>query len=398
MSGDFTSTKNPSATALSIEMSAIKQIELLSKEQKGVMSLAQGIPSFPTASHIRQAAHKAINDGLVDKYTSPFGIDSLREAIAKKLQKENKIKADVSQIIVTHGALEGLMATFMALLNPSDEIIILSPDYASHITQTVIARNGTRPVMVALVETEEEWILDPEQIDAAINPRTKAILICNPCNPTGKVYSISELKLIAEIALKHNLFIITDEIYEHLTFGRNKHVSIGSFPEVSARTISVFGVSKSYSMTGWRIGYVVSNSKLTSQIIKIHDSLVTCATAVSQYAALAAITGPQDIVEKYRQEYQSRLEFVTSQLSKTDKLIFIKPQGAYYIFPRFKKTVNDNDVARRILEEAKVAVVPGSAFGLGGQNHIRISFGGDDKKLKIAIPRLLDFLNSSRTV
>lgn len=384
--------KEPAEMVSEIDVSSIKKIQLMATEDKAVISLAQGIPSFFTADHIRTAAKKAIDANLVDKYTSGYGIDPLRQAIVTKLKRDNAITADISQIIVTHGAIEALMAVFMTILNPQDEVIVLTPDYASHITQTRIARHGGRPIFVPLLETERGWVLDPEKIEAAITPQTKALLMCNPCNPTGKVYSYEELKEIARIGEKYNLFIITDEIYEYFTFDKKKHISIGSFPEVRDRVISIFGLSKSYAMTGWRIGYIVASKKLITQIFKIHDSLVTCPTAVSQYAALAALEGKQDIVLEYKKAYEKRRQIVIDALKKTDKLSLVPPEGAYYAFPKLTFPVDDYELAIRLVREAKVAVVPGSAFGLAGENHIRISFGGDEKLLKEGLERLIRYI------
>lgn len=390
--GKFSFLKEPSDAVSAIDVSAIKKLQLMASEDKSVISLAQGIPSFFTAPHIKQAAKEAIDKNLSDKYTSGYGIDTLRGAIVSKLQKDNNIRVDMSQIIVTHGGIEALMAVFMTILNPQDEVIVLTPDYASHITQTRIARHGGRPIFVPLTETENGWMLDSGKIESGVTQNTKAILVCNPCNPTGKVYSYDELKEIARIAEKYNLFIITDEIYEYFTFDNKKHISIASFPEAQDRTISVFGLSKSYAMTGWRIGYVVASKKLIGQIFKIHDSLVTCPTAVSQYAALAALQGEQDIVKEYRDAFEKRRNIVVDALKQTDKLQLVLPEGAYYAFPKITVPVDDYELAIRLVREAKVAVVPGSAFGLGGENHLRISFGGEEKLLKEGLERLVKYI------
>ena len=386
--------KEPSYIAQALDVSAFKKIQLMHNEIPGSISLAQGIPSFGTYDHIREAAIKSIRDGLVDKYTVGYGIAPLREAIVQKVRRDNKVDCNVENVIVTHGGIEALMSVFLALLNPQDEVLILTPDYASHITQTRIARHGGRPVFVSLDETKEGFVLDPQKIEAAITPDTKAILVCNPCNPTGKVYTMQELKEIARIALKYNLFIISDEIYEYFLYDKKKHISIGSFKEVADRCISIFGVSKTYAMTGWRIGYIVANKKLSDQIFKIHDSLVTCPTAVSQYAALAAITGPQDNVEYYLKEFTKRKKIVMDALKKTNKVTCVVPEGAYYAFPKFKSPIDDYDFAVRAMRNAKVAVVPGSAFGLGGEHHIRISYGCEEPELKEGMKRLVDYIES----
>lgn len=382
----------PSQASASIEVSLIKKMQLLANKDKSVISLAQGIPSFQTPEHIRQAAKDAIDADLVDKYTTGYGIDALREEIVKKVSRDNNIRADVEQVIVTHGGIEALMSIFMALLDPSDEIIVLTPDYASHITQTRIVRHGGIPVFVQLTETPGGWVLDAEKLEAAVTAQTKAILICNPCNPTGKVYSKEELKEIARIAKNYNLFIIADEMYEYFTFEGKKHVSIGSMQEVADRVISVFGVSKSYCMTGWRIGYIVAEKHLVSHIFKIHDSLITCPTVVSQYAALAALRGKQTVVKNYRDAFFKRRQIVIDELAKCKKLELVKPEGAYYAFVKVRGDVDDYDLSMRLLNEAKVAVVPGSAFGPGGESHMRISFGGDEAQLREGLRRLVGYL------
>ncbi len=386
----------PASAIASIEASPIKKMQLLANADSKIISLAQGIPSFATPMHIKLAAKKAIDENLVDKYTSGYGIDTLREAIVTKLKRDNKIQADVSQVIVTHGGIEALMSIFLSLLNPSDEIIVLTPDYASHITQIRIVRQGGIPVFVPLTETPSGWVMDAERVEGAITQNTKAILICNPCNPTGKVYSKAELSEVARIAKKYNLFIITDEMYEYFVYDGKKHISIGSMPEVADRVISVFGLSKSYAMTGWRVGYIVAEKHLISHIFKVHDSLVTCPAAVSQYAALAALQGPQDVVKEFRNVFAKRRQIVMDELRKTDKLELVKPEGAYYAFIKVAGNVDDYDLSMQLLHEAKVAVVPGSAFGPGGESHIRISFGCEEEQLKEGLRRLVGYLEKNR--
>lgn len=383
--------KKPSVITSSIEVSAIKRLELMGRQVEGSVSLAQGIPSFETPKHIKKAAKDAIDKGLSDKYTAGYGIEELRVALAKKLKRDNNIAVDPSQVMVTHGGIEALMAVFISILNPGDEIIIITPDYASHITQTIIAHHGGKPVFVPLDE-KNDWAFDPERLEGAITQNTKAVLICNPSNPIGKVYTEKELKSLADVAIRHNLYIITDEMYEYFTFDGTKHISIASFPEVADRTISVFGLSKSYAMTGWRIGYVVAGREMSKQIFKVHDSLVTCPTAVSQYAALAAIEGSQDCVGEFSQAFKKRRQIVVDELAKTDMISLVVPKGAYYAFPKIHSEIDDYELAVRLVKEAGVSTVPGSAFGLGGENHLRISFGCEEKQLKEGLRRLVQFL------
>lgn len=386
--------KEPSYAVTSIELSAIKRLELMSREQPGVISLAQGIPSFATPAHIKKAAHTAIKKGLCDKYTPGYGIAPLREAIRQKLAKDNHIKTEVANVTATHGGIEAMMAAFIAILNKNDEVIFLTPDYASHITQSIIAHYGARPVFVPLDE-ENNWSLVPERLESAVTQKTKAILICNPSNPIGKVYSQSELAKIAEIAKKYNLYIISDETYEYFVFDGTKHISIASLPDAADRTISVFSLSKTYSMTGWRIGYAVASRSVSAELMKVHDSIVTCPAAVSQYAAIAALEGTQKCVEEFRKEYISRRQIVVNALKKTDKLTMVLPKGGYFAFLKIKNTIDDYELAVKLVKEAKVAVVPGSAFGLGGAGHIRISFGCEPAQLKEGLKRLITFVNKN---
>ncbi len=376
-----------------INVSAIKRVELLARSKKGVVSLAQGIPSFFTPDYIKDAAKLAMDQNLTDKYTPGYGIEPLRVAIAEKVKRDNNITINPSQVIVTHGGLEALMAVFLSLLDVRDEIIILTPDYASHITQVSIATHGRMPICVPLQETDKGWTINSALLEASITPHTKAILICTPSNPTGKVYTRQELSYLAKLAIKHNLYIISDEMYEYFTYDNRKHISIGSFPEVQDRVITVFGVSKSYSMTGWRIGYVTASQPLIDTIFKVHDSLVTCPTAVSQYAALAAIQGDNKIITTYKQAYEKRRAMVIDALSQTDRLSFTPPEGAYYSFPKILAPVDDQQLVMDLINKAKVAVVPGSAFGKGGEGHIRISFGTDEKNLEEGLDRFVNYIN-----
>ncbi len=388
-SNRLTNKLNPSTLAAGIEVSMIKRMQLLANKDSSIISLAQGIPSFKTPEHICEAAKKAIDEHLVDKYTSGYGIEPLREAIAEKVTRDNKIKTSSSQVLVTHGGIEAVMSAFMALLDPHDEIIILTPDYASHITQARIISNGKMPICVPLTETVEGWILDEQKLEDSISPNSKAILICNPCNPTGKVYSEAELKAIVRIAERHNLYIITDEMYEYFTFDGKKHISIASLPGAKERTISIFGFSKSYAMTGWRVGYVVAEEQLISQMIKVHDSLVTCPTVVSQYAALAALQGPQDAVRGFHRAFERHRQIVCDAVKRSDRLKLILPEGSYFAFVKVDRQTDDYELALRLMQDAKVAVVPGSSFGTGGESHIRISFGCEEDALREGLQRLI---------
>ena len=386
-------TPEASHIAMSLDMTAIKKIQLMCLKTPGAISLAQGVPSFATPEYIKEAAKTAIINGNADKYTPSFGIEPLREEIAKKVKKFNNIEATKDNVIVTHGATEAMMAIFMSLFNPEDEIVILTPAYATHLTQIRLTRNSGKPIMVPLAETENGWELDVSRIESSITRKTKAILFSNPTNPIGKVYTEEELQQIAAIAKRHNLFILTDEMYEYFTFDEKKHISIGSFPDVADRTISIFGLSKTYAMTGWRIGYIVAGKSIRDEIVKVNDAIITSPTAVSQYAALAALQGGKETIEIFKQEFQKRRDIVVAELMKTDKLSFEVTQGGYYIFPKIEFELDDYDFAVEMLKEAKVGVVPGSAFGIGGENHIRISFGGETEDMREGARRFVEYIN-----
>ncbi len=374
-----------------IEVSAIKRLQLMAARHPGTVSLAQGIPAFDTPANIREAAKDAIDKGLADRYTPGYGIEPLRQAIVNKLKRDNNIDVKPEQVIVTHGGIEAMIATFIAVLNPADEVIFLSPDYASHITQAVIAHYGARPIYVPLDESRG-WALDPQKLEAAVSQNTKAILICNPSNPIGKVYTNQELSEIVRIAKRRNLYIISDETYEYITFDNTKHISIASLPGALERTISIFSLSKTYSMTGWRIGYTVSSQAVANQLFKVHDSLVTCPTAVSQYAAIEAITGPQTAVDEFRNIYKKGRQIVIEALQKTNKLELVTPIGGYFAFIKVNNDIDDYELAIKLVKEAGVAVVPGSAFGLGGEHHIRVSFGCEEKDLREGMKRLVEYI------
>lgn len=378
-------------------VAATKEMNIYAAEFPGTILLAQGVPSFPTPEHINEAAGKAIADASkgTGKYTHGSGIWPLREAIAEKVDRDNGIKATPEQIIVTHGGIQAVLSTFQTLLNRDDELIVLTPDYPSHFNQVSIATGRKEAAIhVPLTETADDWVLDPQRLEAAVTDHTKAILVTNPCNPTGKVYKEDELREIADVALRHNLFIVTDEMYEYFSYDGRKHTSIGRFSDVADRTISIFGLSKSYAMTGWRVGYIVAQQRTIDQIFKVHDSTVTCATAASQYAGLAAITGDQTVVAGFRNEFMKRRGIVMDELAGTRGLHLALPQGTYYAFPRIEGGVDDKELAMSLVREARVAVVYGSASGKGGQSHLRVSFGGEETDLREGLRRLKGYLNS----
>ncbi len=268
-----------------ISKSAIHEMTRLSKEVNDVAFLSWAKPTSDTPDHIKDAAIAAIRDGRVGGYTENAGLVELREEIVKKLKRDNHVDADISQVMVTVGAIEGLAAAVMAVIDPGDEVILLSPTYSTHVRQVVMASG--KPVFVPTIE-EEGFAPDMEGIRNAITDQTKAIILCSPNNPTGTVLTEAQLRRIAEIALERNLMVITDEAYEYFTYDDQKHFSIASIPEVRRQVIACYTFTKTYAMTGWRIGYLHADEAVIPQINKAHIPLAICAPVVSQYAALGA--------------------------------------------------------------------------------------------------------------
>jgi aminotransferase len=357
-----------------IQKSAIHEMTRLSKDIEDVAFLSWAKPTSGTPEHIGNAAITAIKKGLVGGYSATSGLPELREEIAKKLRRDNNIPAEASEIIITVGAIEGLAAALMSVIDPGDEVILPSPTYSTHIRQVLIA-SGT-PIFVPTIE-EEGFSLDVEGVRNAITPKTKAILYCSPSNPSGTVFNTTQLRQLADIALKHNIMVITDEAYEYFVYDEHKHFSIASIPEMKKNTISCFTFTKTYAMTGWRIGYVHAEKNLIPQIEKSHIPFAICAPVVSQYAALAALTGPQECVVKFREHYLSTRNVMCERLTRLNEIFeFQKPQGSYLMFPKILIPEGRNSAmfCIKLLKDAKVSTTPGVAFGPTGEGHLRLSF------------------------
>jgi len=372
-----------------IPKSAIHEMTRLSKQVEDVAFLSWAKPTSGTPEHINQAAIAAIVSGRAGGYSAPAGLDSLREAAANKLNSFNGINAVADEIIMTVGAIEGLAAAVMAAVDPGDEVIIPVPGYSTHVRQVEMA--SARPVCVPTLESEG-FRLDPERIAASITPKTRAILYSDPNNPTGSVYSLEELSALAELASRHNLLVITDEAYEYFTYDNAKHHSMAALPDMAERTISVFTLTKTYAMTGWRIGYIHASRDLAAQIKKAHIPLAICAPVVSQYAALEALTGDQECITDFHSHYLNARNLMCRRLdSLSDIFDYQTPQGSYLMFPRLKlaKHSNSFEVARKLLLEARVSTTPGIAFQ--GESHLRLSFCVPEEMIDKAFDRMETF-------
>jgi len=371
-----------------IPKSAIHEMTRLSKEVDEVAFLSWAKPTSGTPHHIREGAITAIRNGQVGGYSENAGIVSLREEIVKKLKRDNNIKADVSQILVTVGAIEGLSAAIMAIIDPGDEVLLFTPTYSTHIRQVVIASG--KPVLIPTVE-EEGFALDFDAIKKAITHRTRAIICCSPNNPTGTVFSENELRELASIALQHNLMIITDEAYEYFVYDGLKHFSIGSIPEMKEHVISCYTFTKTYAMTGWRIGYLHADEALIPQITKAHIPFAICAPVVSQYAALAALEGPQDCVSEFRVYYQAARNLMCERLDDLDSVFaYQKPEGSYLMFPKILLEGGKDSMSfcKDLLKNGKVSTTPGIAFGPSGESHLRLSFCVSHDEINKAFDRI----------
>jgi aminotransferase len=371
-----------------LKKSAIHEMTRLSKQYDDVAFLSWAKPTTGTPKYINDAVISAIEKGLTGGYSQSEGLPELREEIVKKLKRDNNIEANTSQIIVTVGAIEGLADSVMATIDPGDEVILPTPTYSTHITQVRLA-SGI-PVLVPLIE-ENNFALDTKAIQKAITSKTKAIMFCSPNNPTGTVFSEEYLRKLAEIALENNLTIITDEAYEYFVFDDEKHFSIASIPELRKNVITNYTFTKTYAMTGWRIGYLHADEEVLTQVKKVHIPFSICAPVASQYAAIAALKGNQECIEEFRQHYLKTRNLMCERLDKLDSVFqYNKPGGAYLMFPKILGEKGNDSIAFSInlLKEAKVSTTPGIAFGPTGENHIRLSFCVPEEMINKAFDRM----------
>ena len=373
---------------MQIKKSAIHEMTRLSKEIEDVAFLSWAKPTSDTPEHIKNGAIKAIKEGLVGGYSTSSGLLELRQEIAKKLERNNNVKASPTQIIVTVGAIEGLSAAIFALMDSGDEVILPSPTYSTHIRQVKIASG--KPILIPLIE-EENFALDIEGIRKAITPKTKAIVYCSPSNPTGTAFTEKELRQLSDIALENNLMVVTDEAYEYFVYDGHEHFSIASIPEMKERVISCYTFTKTYAMTGWRIGYLHADEELIPHITKTHIPLTICAPVVSQYAALAALKGSQECVKEFKNHYLSARNLMCKRLDNLENVFrYVKPNGSYLMFPKIivEEGKDSTSFCKKMLKEAKVSTTPGIAFGPTGESHLRLSFCVPDKEINKAFDRM----------
>ncbi|MDQ2087198.1 pyridoxal phosphate-dependent aminotransferase [Herbivorax sp. ANBcel31] len=390
-----------SKRALSISPSSTLAIDAKAKKMKSegidVIGFGAGEPDFDTPGYIKEAAVKAINEGFT-KYTPASGMLELKEAVCRKFKKDNGLEYTPKNIVISNGAKHSLVNTFQAICNPGDEVIVPTPCWVSYPEMIKIA-NG-QPVTLKATE-EEGFKPSIEKISSAVTEKTKAIVLNSPNNPTGMVYTEEQLRKIAQIAVDRKIYIISDEIYEKLIYDNLKHVSIGSFnDEIKDLTIVVNGVSKSYSMTGWRIGYTASNEKIASIMANMQSHATSNPNSIAQKAALAALDGTNDIIDTMVTEFIKRRDYMVYRINSIEGISCIKPNGAFYVMMNISKLIgkeiegvkitNSDVFANVLLEKAKVALVPGSGFGT--DIHVRLSYATSFENITEGLNRIEKFL------
>lgn len=368
--------------------SVIKRLTIQVKEAKGV-NLGQGIPSFPTADHIRDAAKRALDERDIGVYPNFLGDIKLRLAIGEKLDREHGLALSAErEILVTVGAMEATATAILSLVNNRDRVGVITPDYCNHFPEIMLARGVIREIPL---REREGWRIDTELLAKEAKRGLKLLILTNPNNPTGAVFRKEDIDEIVRLAQKYGYYVLSDETYHFLSYGAPAPSLLDWYDE-SDMLLTVRSFSKEYAMTGWRVGYIVAKPELTALFAKTHDALVGCVPKISQRAATAAITGSQRIVSTYVKTLTKRRDSLMEAFGELeDYMGIVVPQGAYYAFPRYTGKTSSIEMSRRLLTEVGLGVIPGSIFGSGGEYHIRLSFAVDDDVLKTGLSRLKTF-------
>ena len=379
-------------TIVTIQPSGIRKFFDIVGEMEDAISLGVGEPDFDTPWHIRDEGIYSLEKGRTH-YTSNAGLKELKTEIDRFLTRRYGVSYDPNkEIMVTVGGSEAIDIAMRAMLDPGDEVLIPQPSYVSYVPCAVLA-NGT-PVIIELKE-EDEFRLTPEELEAAITPKTKLLVLPFPNNPTGGVMEKSDLEKIAKIIIEHDLFVLSDEIYSELTYLEN-HVTIASLPGMKERTIVINGFSKSHAMTGWRLGYACGPEPIIKQMLKIHQYAIMCAPTTSQYAAVEALRNGDEDVTGMREEYDGRRRYLLHRFEEMGLTCF-EPFGAFYAFPCIKEFgMTSEEFATELLKQQKLAVVPGTAFGACGEGYLRISYAYSLDNLKKAMDRMEAFITELR--
>ena len=382
--------RNPlSDTIVQIPPSGIRKFFDVVSEMKGAISLGVGEPDFDTPWHIREEGIYSLEKGRTF-YTSNAGLKELKIEICNYLKRRMNLEYDFNtEVMVTVGGSEAIDIALRAMLNPGDEVLIPQPSYVSYVPCTLLA--GGTPVTIEL-EEKDEFRLTKEKLLEKITPKTKVLVLPFPNNPTGAVMEKEDLEAIAEVIEERDLFVLSDEIYAELTYGK-KHVSIASLPGMRERTVLINGFSKAYAMTGWRLGYAAAPALILKQMLKIHQFAIMCAPTTSQYAAVEALRNGDEDIARMRKAYDERRRYLLGAFRELGMDCF-EPYGAFYMFPCIKRFgMSSDEFATRLLQEEKIAIVPGTAFGDSGEGYLRVSYAYSLEDLKKAIKRIKRFVD-----
>lgn len=374
-----------------IKPSGIRKFFDLANTMEGVISLGVGEPDFDTPWHIREAGITALHQGKTF-YTSNSGLPLLRNAVSSYTLRHTGVEYNPdNEIFITVGGSEAIDLALRSVINPGDEVIFTDPSYVSYSPCITLADGAPVPIKL---KNENRFKLTAEELENAVTEKTKAVILSFPNNPTGAVMTKEDLVKIAPIILKYDLLVISDEIYSALTYCEEKHTSISSLEGMRERTIVINGFSKAFAMTGWRLGYALGPKEIIAQMVKIHQFAIMCAPTVSQYAAVEALNNGDKDVEKMREEYDRRRRYLYNELIKMGLPCF-EPEGAFYMFPDIRRFgLSSEEFATRLLNEQKLAVVPGNAFGESGEGFVRISYAYSVSELKEAVRRLNLFIEN----
>lgn len=369
--------------ALGVQWSGIRRMFDRALADSTLINLAVGQPDFDTPSHIVAAAKNALDAGYT-RYAPGLGYSVLREAIAAKVARENGFAVDPDrEVIVTVGAMEGIMLALLTVIDPGDEVLIPDPGYTNYAGQVLMA--GGVPIRIPIYEANG-FSLSPTDVREALTSRTRALILNTPGNPTGGVASEADLDGLAAICCEHGLVVIADEVYEAMVYDGVRHVSIASFPGMKDRSVTVMSFSKTYAMTGWRVGYVVGGAQIVEQMHKLQENMVSCVNSAAQIAALEALQGPQDCVRAMVEAYDRRRRFLVEGLNAIPGIHCRMPSGAFYVFPNVMTLGRPvEELAMWLAERGKVVTVPGTAFGPGGEGYLRLCYAVSTHELERAL-------------
>ena len=386
-------TKVLSSTVVDIKPSGIRKFFDIANTMEDVISLGVGEPDFRTPWQVRQAAIRTLDLGAT-RYTSNRGLESLRAELSRYVLRKYGVEYDADEeILVTVGGSEAIDAAIRAVTNPGDEIIIPQPSYVCY--EPMVRLAGGVPVIIT-TKAENDFKLTREELEAAITERTKAVILPYPCNPTGAIMEREDIEAIAEVLRGTDIIVISDEIYAELTFGGARHVSVPSVADLRERTVLINGFSKTFAMTGWRLGYACGPREILSQILKIHQFAIMCAPTVSQHAAVEALRNCDAAVERMREEYDDRRKIIVNGFNRLG-LTCREPKGAFYAFPSVQSTgMTSEEFCEKLLYSKRVAIVPGTAFGAGGEGFVRASYCYSTQHITEALRRIGEFLEEIR--